>query len=149
MIIDLLVNAHYYETLSPRIRQAFDFLRQADLAALALGIHEIDGRALYASVQTFSTHPLAEGAWEAHRRYADLHYVVEGAERIGYAPAGSLSPGAYDAENDFMLLSGEAGALAPVPSGAFMLLWPEEAHMPGLAVDEPAPLRKVVVKIAV
>ncbi|MEI2691972.1 MAG: YhcH/YjgK/YiaL family protein [Anaerolineae bacterium] len=148
MIIDLLVNAPQYEGLSPRIRQAFDFLQQTDLAALALGIHEIDGRALYASVQTFSTHPLAEGGWEAHRRYLDLHYVIEGAERIGYAPAGSLSPGAYDAENDFMLLSGEAGALVPVPSGAFMLLWPNEAHMPGLAVDEPAMLRKVVVKIA-
>lgn len=148
MIIDLLVNAPQYEGLSPRIRQAFDFLQQTDLAALALGIHEIDGRALYASVQTFSTHPLAEGGWEAHRRYLDLHYVIEGAERIGYAPAGSLSPGAYDAENDFMLLSGEAGALVPVPSGAFMLLWPNEAHMPGLAMDEPAMLRKVVVKIA-
>ncbi len=148
MIIDLLVNAPQYEGLSPRIRQAFDFLQQTDLAALALGIHEIDGRALYASVQTFSTHPLAEGGWEAHRRYLDLHYVIEGAERIGYAPAGSLSPGAYDAENDFMLLSGEAGALVPVSSGAFMLLWPNEAHMPGLAVDEPAMLRKVVVKIA-
>jgi biofilm protein TabA len=148
MIIDLLVNAPQYEGLSPRIRQAFDFLQQTDLAALALGIHEIDGRALYASVQTFSTHPLAEGGWEAHRRYLDLHYVIEGAERIGYAPAGSLSPGAYDAENDFMLLSGEAGALVPVSSGAFMLLWPNEAHMPGLAMDEPAMLRKVVVKIA-
>jgi biofilm protein TabA len=149
MIIDLLVNAHQYEGLSPRIQRAFNFLRQTDLAALTLGIHEIDGRALYASVQAFNTHPLVEGGWEAHRRYADLHYVIEGAECIGYAPAGSLSPGPYDAENDFMLLSGEVGALAPVPSGAFMLLWPEEAHMPGLAVDAPALLRKVVIKIAV
>lgn len=149
MIIDLLVNAHQYEGLSPRIQRAFDFLRQTDLAALTLGIHEIDGRALYVNAQAFNTHPLAEGGWEAHRRYADLHYVVEGAERIGYAPAGSLVPGAYDAENDFMLLSGEAGALVPVPSGAFMLLWPEEAHMPGLALDAPALLRKVVIKIAV
>jgi biofilm protein TabA len=149
MIIDLLANAHHYETLSPRIQRAFDFLRQTDLAALTLGIHEIDGRALYASVQTFSTHPLAEGAWEAHRRYADLHYVVKGAERIGYAPAGSLTPGAYDAESDFMPLTGEVAALVPVPSGAFMLLWPEEPHMPGLAVDAPASLRKVVIKIAV
>jgi beta-galactosidase beta subunit len=30
-----------------------------------------------------------------------------------------------------------------------MLLWPDEAHMPGIAVDAPAMLRKVVVKIAV
>lgn len=149
MIIDLLVNAHQYEGLSPRIRRAFDFLQQTDLAVLALGIHEIDGRLLYVNVQEFSTHPLAEGGWEAHRRYLDLHYVVEGVERIGFALAGSLTPGSYDAESDFMPLIGEAGVLAPVPSGAFMLLWPGEAHMPGLAVEAPAPLRKVVIKIAV
>ncbi len=149
MMIDQLANARQYEGLGPRIKQAFDFLRQTDLAALAPGIHELDGRALYVNVQAFTTRPAAEGRWEAHRRYLDLHYVFEGCERIGYAPAGSLAPGAYDAESDFMLLAGEAGALLPVLSGSFMLLWPEEAHMPGLAVDDPAPVRKVVVKIAV
>lgn len=149
MIIDLLANAHQYEALGPRIRQAFDFLRRADLAALTPGIHEIDGRALYVNVQAFTTRPLAEGRWEAHRRYLDLHYVIEGRERIGYAPAGSLTLGVYDAERDFMPLTGEAGAFVPVTSGSFLLLWPDEAHMPGLAVDQPAPVRKVVVKIAV
>ncbi len=147
MIIDLLTNAHKYEGLGPHIRQAFDFLRRTDLAALAPGIHELDGRALYVNVQAFITRPLAEGRWEAHRRYIDLHYVFAGGERIGYAPAASLTPGAYDAERDFMPLTGEAGALVPVPAGSFMLLWPDEAHMPGLAVDDPAPLRKIVVKI--
>ncbi len=149
MIIDLLANAQKYEGLGPHIQRAFDFLRQTDLAALAPGIHELDGRALYVNVQAFTTRPLAEGRWEAHRRYIDLHYVFAGCERIGYAPAGSLTPGAYDAGSDFLPLTGAAGALVPVPSGSFMLLWPDEAHMPGLAVDDPAPLRKVVVKIAV
>ncbi|MCX7706947.1 MAG: YhcH/YjgK/YiaL family protein [Anaerolineae bacterium] len=37
----------------------------------------------------------------------------------------------------------------PLSAGSFMLLWPDEAHMPGLAVDDPVPIRKVVVKIAV
>lgn len=149
MIIDLLANAHRYKGLGPTIKQAFDFLRGTDLAALAPGIHELDGRALYVNVQAFTTRPLAEGRWEAHRRYLDLHYVFEGAERIGYAPAGSLAPGAYDAQGDFMPLAGAAAALVSVPAGSFMLVWPDEAHMPGLAVDDPAPIRKVVVKIAV
>lgn len=149
MIIDLLANAHRYEGLSPRIRQAFDFLRWTDLATLPAGIHEIDGRALYVNIQAFTSRPLVESRWEAHRRYLDLHYIIAGAERIGYAPAGSLVPGVYDAESDFLPLTGEAGMLVPVSSGSFMLLWPDEPHMPGLAVDDPAPIRKVVVKIAV
>lgn len=149
MIIDLLANAHRYEGLGPTIQRGFDFLRRADLAALAPGIHELDGRAFYVNVQAFTTRLLAEGRWEAHRRYIDLHYVFAGCERIGYAPAGSLTPGAYDAGSDFMSLAGAAGGLLPVRSGTFMLLWPGEAHMPGVAVEDPAPIRKVVVKIAV
>lgn len=149
MIVDLLTNAHRYEGLGPRFQRAFDFLRQTDLAALPLGIHEIEGRALYVNVQAFTTRPLAEGRWEAHRRYLDLHYLLEGGERIGYAPAECLTPGDYDAEGDYMPLTGEPSALVSVSSGAFVLVWPDEAHMPSLAVDDPAPLRKVVVKIAV
>jgi beta-galactosidase beta subunit len=30
-----------------------------------------------------------------------------------------------------------------------MVLWPGEAHMPGMAVDAPGPVKKIVVKIAV
>jgi len=33
-------------------------------------------------------------------------------------------------------------------AGEFILLWPGEAHMPGMAIDEPACVRKIVVKIA-
>jgi YhcH/YjgK/YiaL family protein len=31
----------------------------------------------------------------------------------------------------------------------FVVLWPGDAHMPGIAVDAPAEVRKVVVKIAI
>ncbi len=44
--------------------------------------------------------------------------------------------------------SGEGDFLALGP-GDFMLLFPEDAHMPRIAVGAPAPVRKVVVKIAV
>jgi beta-galactosidase beta subunit len=30
-----------------------------------------------------------------------------------------------------------------------MLLFPEDAHMPGIAVGDPVPVKKVVLKIAV
>jgi YhcH/YjgK/YiaL family protein len=31
----------------------------------------------------------------------------------------------------------------------FMILFPDDAHMPGVAVTRPEPVRKIVVKIAV
>jgi biofilm protein TabA len=32
-------------------------------------------------------------------------------------------------------------------AGTFLVFWPEDGHMPGIAVDAPAPVRKVVIKI--
>ena len=147
MIIDLLSNSRLYRGLHPRIDRAFEYLHRADLAALALGDHEIDGENIYARALTYTTRLPEDCQWEAHRLYIDLQVMVEGAERIAYAPVSSMTPGEYDEARDFLHLSG-TGDPVTLPSGSFMLLWPTDAHMPGLAADQPAPVNKVVVKIA-
>jgi len=103
---------------------------------------------LYASVQRYTSKLPAEGAWEAHRVYADLQFVVSGEERIGFGPIERFTRGAYDAERDFEALTGD-GDFLRVPAGSFVLLWPGEPHMPGMAVDAPVPVKKIVVKIRI
>jgi YhcH/YjgK/YiaL family protein len=148
MILDHLTNAHIYASLGPRIGRALDYLGQADLGALEPGRHEIDGARLYALVSEYSTKDRAAARWEAHRRYIDLQYLVRGTEQIGYAPVIRLHPGAYDEERDVVWLSGSGQFIALEP-GDFMILWPHDAHMPGLATKDPELVKKVVVKIAV
>ena len=119
-----------------------------DLQGAATGTFEIAGTQVYAIVQDYDTLLLNQGVWEAHRRYIDLQYMVSGTERIGYAHVGRMSPGVYDPARDFLPLAGEGDFLTFGP-GDFMLLFPEDAHMPRIAVGAPAPVRKVVVKVAV
>jgi len=148
MIIDRVENAHRYSALGGRMGRALQYLRDTNLAALEQGRLELDGRRLYILVNDYLTKRQEEGRWEAHARYIDLQVVAAGAERIGYVPATRLEAGPYDEEKDMTWLSG-SGPLLPLLPGDFMLLWPGEAHMPGIALDEPAPVRKVVIKIAV
>lgn len=148
MIIDRLANSHLYAGLPPRIERAFQYLRETDLQATAVGRYELDGKNLFALVQEYSTKPRAQGRWEAHRRYIDVQYVVQGTEQIGYAHLSRLSAGEYDAVKDFLPLSGEGDYLT-LSSGDFMLLYPKDGHMPGLALAEPSAVKKVVVKVAV
>ena len=148
MIVDLLANSHLYVGLNPRIDRAFAYLRETDLAALEPGDYEIAGKDIYARALTYTTRVPENGVWEAHRRYIDLQVMVEGAERICYAPLSRLAPGAYDEAKDFWRLSGEGDSVT-LPNGSFMLLWPTDGHMPCLAVDKPESIKKVVVKIAV
>jgi YhcH/YjgK/YiaL family protein len=148
MIVDLLANSHLYRGLSPRIDRAFAYLHETDLAALEPGDYEIDGKKIYARALTYTTRLPEQGVWEAHRRYIDLQVMVHGEERICYAPLSRLTPGAYDAAKDFLRLSGNGDSIT-LQSGSFMLLWPDDGHMPCLAVGAPGPIKKVVVKIAV
>jgi len=148
VVCDLLANAHLYSGLGPRIAQGLQFLADTDLASLAQGRHELDGTRLYALVSDYTPKPQAEGRWEAHRRYLDLQYVVSGVERMGVAPTSRMVETDYQAERDLAWLQG-SGDFLTLGAGQFMILWPGDAHMPGIDAGVPGPVRKVVVKIAV
>lgn len=148
MVIDRIEHAHLYTSLGPRVARAFDYLQRTDLGGLAPGTHELDGRRLYALVQEYTTKPIGQGTWEAHVRYADLQCLARGVERIGYGPLTNFEQQAYDADKDYMVLNG-SGEHLTLEAGSFMLLWPGEGHMPGIAAGVPSAVKKIVIKIEV
>ncbi len=148
MIIDQINNASLYYSVHSKFKHAFEYIQQMDVNNIPAGRYEIDGENMYALVQEYNTKLKEQGVWEAHRRYIDLQYVVQGAEGIGYANITHLQQDEYQASKDFLPLHGE-GDLVTVHSGSFVLLFPEDAHMPGMAVGTSAPVKKVVIKIAV
>jgi len=148
MIIDQINNSHLYYALHPRIKPAFDYLNRTDLSSLIAGKYEIDGENLYALVQQYHSKPIEQGSWEAHRRYMDLQMIILGAEKIGYANIDCMTQGIFDANIDFLPLFGEGDFLTLQP-GNFALLLPQDAHMPGIAIAFPAPVKKIVIKISI
>lgn len=148
MIFDRQDNYHLYSTISPLLAQAFSYILSTDLQTLAAGHYAIEGKNLYAIVSEYATKPPALGKWEAHRRYIDLQYMVRGTEHIGFAPIARMKHGAYDADKDCMFLEG-SGDFLTLRKGDFMVLRPDDAHMPGIAVDGPSPVKKAVFKILV
>ncbi len=67
---------------------------------------------------------------------------------MGYVNLKELKAGEYNADKDFVLLEG-SGNFVLMPAGTFVILTPQDAHIPGVAVDNPQPVKKVVVKVAV
>jgi YhcH/YjgK/YiaL family protein len=147
MIIDTIRNASIYFPLSERLAAALRFLQETDLVSLQPGKYEIDGANVYATIQESITKPMEQGFWEAHRKYIDIHYVIEGMERIGYANIERLKAGQYDEEKDFQVLEGEGEYFTLTP-GFFVIMAPRDAHKPGIAVNGVAPVKKLVIKIS-
>ncbi len=149
MIIDTLDNAGFYENLGPGFAQAFAYLRSGRPATDPVGSHALDGDNLFVNVEAYTSKPIDQGRFEAHRTYADVQYVVTGSERMGYAPLDEVTEAqAYDPETDAAFFTG-GGVMLQVPAGTFAVFMPQDAHMPCIADGDPARVRKVVVKVRV
>ena len=84
---------------------------------------------------------------EAHREYLDIHYCIDGFEAIGYADIASLEQVTeYNARQDYLLLNGDMSKLV-LGKGEFCIVFPEDAHAPGMCVGSAKNVKKAVVKI--
>ena len=148
MILDTLTRSDRYRALHPLFPGAFDFLRTADLDALAPGRHAIDGERLFAIVEACPGRTRAQAKLECHRRYIDIQLVLEGVDEMGWkALADCVAPATeYDEARDIRFFDDAPASWVATPAGSFCLFFPDDAHAP-LVGD--GMIRKVVVKIAV
>ena len=150
MILDTLNNAARYFVFGERIATALKYLQDNDCIQLPVGKIPIQGEQIYALVQDNTTKFREQGIWEAHRKYIDVQFVAAGVEQMGYANIHTLTvKNPYDEQADYALFDG-CGSFVTVPAGSFTIFFPEDGHITGSAIDEqPAAVRKVVVKVAV
>lgn len=148
MVLDRLARAPLYGGLSPILQRALTCLASTDWEGAATGRLDFEGDDLFALVSDYDTRPSADVPWEAHRRYIDVQYVHRGIEQVGYAASDTLQLGPYDAGRDLVTATGD-GAFFTLPAGSFAILWPDDVHRPGIAIERPQAVRKVVLKVAV
>jgi len=152
MIVTNIADCKRYNALHPSFARAFAWIGETDLASLPAGRLELDGTDLYCAVSEYRTKPSGVAVWEAHREYIDIQIVVSGVERLDTASLTSLEPkGAYDGQKDFLELTGTAGQSVALFPGELAILFPEDAHCPGMHPDgiTENSVSKVVVKIRV
>ena len=151
MIQDTLDNFGAYAASIPHFNAIQTFL-SGDLASLSDGRHDIDGDRVFATVSSYGTKRLENGAFEAHRRYADIQILLDGEELCGVVPGASWlkETVAYDEARDIRFLATPSAfsrlALAP---GLFAYFAPSDAHMPGIAPGALSRVRKCVIKVKI
>ena len=127
--------------------KAFAFLRDSDLANLKPGKYVIDGDNVYATITDGPEKDFDKTAWESHRKYIDLQYVIRGKEKMGVAPvslATVIKP--YNATSDAANYTADGQYYIAEP-GTFLIFFPTDAHRPGIKVDGFDLVRKIVIKI--
>lgn len=152
MIFDKAENMadHYSEV--PLLKKCAQFLKKFEAEKLPDGSYDIDGSRVFANIQSYRTRRQTESSrFEAHKKYIDVQYIVSGIEKIRWADVDSLSETEerYSKGQDIAFYSGDAKFDFILTKGTFLLLFPQDAHMPGLSDEKDVNVRKIVFKIAV
>ena len=148
MILDLLSNAPLYEGFHPSFPKAFAWLTAFDLEMVD-GKYEIDGPGVVAIVQRYETALKEAKKWETHRVHGDIQVIYSGQEFIGYARRDELTirtPYLPEKDAEFYEAPSAPAAQLLLPAGSFAVFLPQDAHQPGVMIDQPASILKIVVK---
>lgn len=149
MILDFFSNLKRYTTL-PHLQEIERYVTSRDCCTIPDGEHEILGRDLFVRVAEYKTGTPLEKQFEAHTVYADLQYVVSGAEimecSLEKQPTAVTS---YHKEADIQFFeSPKEISCKLVAAGQFTVFFPGELHKPGCWVEsKPAKVKKLVFKI--
>ncbi len=152
MILDLIENAGQYAGLYPGVDRALKRMQTYSPENYPGGKVEVDGDRLFLLLNSYETHESQGALMEAHRRYLDVMYMVEGEEIIYVKPTGSLGnvTKPYDESIEALLAKLDEDATAVrLTAGSFIVLFPQDAHAPGCCVESPTNVKKIIGKVQI
>lgn len=129
MIVDTLDNIGLYSqcNISPYLEWAVNRLR----LPLTIGREEIEfgGYALICKNEPKESNQLLE----AHKKFIDLHIVIQGREKYLYSPTSKLELFApYHEQDDVTMYTGRESATCDLEEDMFVVFYPGEGHTPNL-----------------
>ncbi len=149
MIVDTMKNIGLYFEAFPALEKIEKTVSGIKSGVLpGEGKIEIDGDKLFCSTSTYMTKSPEGARYEAHKMYADVQIALKGSEIIGWAPL-SLCTLAEDLKDggDIAFYTCNTGSPVLLNEDTFMLLLPEDAHMPCLHNGIPGEITKTVFKV--
>ncbi|MFZ4592524.1 MAG: YhcH/YjgK/YiaL family protein [Ignavibacteria bacterium] len=147
MIIDRIENYCNYKFSNRNISKAIKYILNTDFRNKESGKYELEGDELYYIVNEYRTKSEFETVPELHKKYIDIQYLSEGAERIGYAPYSRQKVfKKYNNENDIAFYK-SAMSYITLTKGMFAIINTMELHQPGILLKEPEYVKKIVFKV--
>ncbi len=147
MIIDSLENAEKYYSIHPLFKQAFEWIKSQDLAAIEVGKFEI-AEGLKAGVSNKEGYTAETAKFECHNNWMDIQVALSPTETMGWSARSKVSnpAGEYNAEKDVIFWNDKPGTYFDLQFGQFAVYFPEDVHAPQIGEGM---IKKLVVKIKI
>ena len=150
MIYAKNADALAYRGIHPNLDLALEHITPEFLASLRDNQRvELKGDLVYCTRFTYETIPQEESFFEAHRRYLDIHIMVEGEERVDMNRPEDLKLTDAQEGNDFYAYQGESWHSTVLKPEEFLVVFPGDAHRIKVQVDGPKTVSKAVFKVCI
>ena len=147
MIYANLQDAGNYLGIHPNLDRALKLLTPEFLGTVDTVRQSIDGDKLFVTRFDVQTSTDESRSFEYHRRYLDIFTLAAGEERVDIATPEKLT--AHEQHDDYWGCSGKAEQSVILTPGSFLVLFPGDAHRPGMAAAEPNNISRIVFKILI
>ena len=135
-----------YEAIIPGLKEAVELVNSLENFEPATYPLACGGRVL---VQQNTTKSAEGGLLEAHKNFLDIQYILEGGETMGWAPLDTLTLAKpYNDQKDVWHFAGNCD-FVDIRPGYCYVVYPEDAHMPGVHLTTEKAFRKIVIKLPV
>lgn len=151
MILDKIENLSNYVSLNKYFLEIITFLQKTDLGNLKEGKTLLVGEELFLLYNVYNTKVNKLGILEAHKKYIDLQYIIEGEEIINYEVFRKQKIyKSYNSEDDYLLYNEDNSKKIKIEKGEFVIFFPEDLHFPGNNSSSISKkVKKIVFKILV
>lgn len=148
MILSTLQDCGRFEVLHPLFKKAFDYVKSHNLLDAPLGRIEVEGDALFINNSNPECVKAEEQVLEVHRKYIDIHVLLEGEETVGWKPLSDCrnETKPYNEDEDCALYDEQAATYFKMQPGQILIVWPEDAHAPVIGEGK---IRKLIIKVKI
>lgn len=153
MVIDRLDHAAQYYALGKGIEIVLRWFAAYEDDGSALPVRTVlDGEHIFVNGVNYTSEAKPQGLLEAHKKYIDVMYVVEGEEKFFYKPIAEVKriTMPYDVEKECQLAEIDADAAQHrFAAGHFLIFFPQDGHLAAQLWGTPCKVRKFIAKVAV
>ena len=141
-----------YEKIKALSPVAYNFVEKLLSEDVENGTHDL-AEGVFANVMTYETKKRCNTFFEAHKKYIDIQIILDGSEIISVESVDDMHK--YECvqpfgDGDTELYAVNSNCVDYVlGNGDFVILYPEDAHMPCICIGEPKTVKKAVIKVPV
>ena len=150
MVFGNIDNLKEYSFLEDKVKKCFEYAKEHDLLQYEKGSHEIDGDELFVNIVSYTTTTPEERFWEAHKKYLDVHLMLEGTEQIDLNFIQNMQLKEFVEKDDFLPMDGNKNSSVVLTDGDFLICYPNDGHRTAVqAGDKPETIKKAIFKVRI